>query len=144
LSQPRATLGDDGNEDHSVYTRDARSRSQVLAGILLEDVERIAEHSVARVRELFPSYARLPDSETLPVTLANIRNLLEAIRDPDRDLDHEQRGYRASGEARGRQGIPSDEMLRAWLISLATVREAAYAVARARDWQGRATGVHRG
>ena len=114
-------------------TRDARSEAHLLAGILLEHVERIAEGSVARMQELIPSYARVAREKLVPVTLANTRNLLEAIRDPDGAKDQERRDYLASGAVRERQGITSDEMLHAWLIGLEGVREAAYAIADERD-----------
>jgi signal transduction histidine kinase len=112
-----------------VSAGDARSGSQRLAEVLLGEVERIAERSVAKMQELLPSYAGVPREELVPVTLANMRNLLEAIRDPDRDRGREQEAYLASGGTRARQGIASDEMLQAWRIGLDGVREAAHEVA---------------
>ena len=56
-------------------TDDVRSAVQRLAGALLEDVERIAARSVARMQELLPSYANVPADALLPVTLTNTRNL---------------------------------------------------------------------
>src|ERR1700761_6806354 len=83
-----------------VGTRDARSEAQLLAGILLEHVEPIAERSVTRMQELIPSYARVARENLVPVTRANTRNLLEAIRDPDRAQDQERRDYLVSGAVR--------------------------------------------
>jgi signal transduction histidine kinase len=115
-----------------VNTEDARSPVQVLARALLDDVERIAQRSVARMQEVLPSYARIPHDELAPITLANTRNLLQAICDPEPDRGREQQDYRASGVGRARQGITSDEMLHAWRIGLEGVREAANAVAEQR------------
>jgi signal transduction histidine kinase len=112
----------------AVNTDDVPSASQ-LAGVLLRDVERIAERSAARMQELLPSYARVPRHELTPIVLANTRNLLEAIRDPDADGSGAHDVYRASGESRARQGITSDEMLHAWRIGLEGVRDEAHAVA---------------
>jgi hypothetical protein len=90
-----------------------RSEVKQLAGALLDDLERIAARSVARMQEQLPSCAKVPAEKLIPVTLTNARNLLEAVRDPDanpiRDEDH----FRVSGQTRVSQGIPADEMLQA-------------------------------
>jgi signal transduction histidine kinase len=103
--------------------------AQLLARVLLGDVERMAERSAARMQELLPGYARVPRRELIPVLLANTRNLLEAIRDPASDRIREQVDHRASGDARARQGITLDEMLHGWRIGLEVVREEAYVMA---------------
>ena len=112
-------------------TDDVRSAVHRLAGSLLEDVERIAGRSVARMQELLPSYAKVPADALLPVTLTNTRNLLEAVRDPDADADptSADRHFRQSGATRLDQGITADEMLQAWRIGLEVVREEAHPVA---------------
>jgi signal transduction histidine kinase len=103
--------------------------AQLLARVLLGDVERMAERSAARMQELLPGYASVPRRELIPVLLANIRNLLEAIRVPAADRLREQVDHRASGETRARQGITLDEMLHGWRIGLEVVREEAYIAA---------------
>jgi GAF domain-containing protein len=113
-----------------VSTGDVRSRSQLLAGMLLDDVEQIAERSAARMQELLPSYAKVPRHELVPLTLANARNVLEAIRDADQDR---RREHRSAGTGPAGPGITPDEMLHAWRIGLEGVREAAYAVAEERE-----------
>ena len=110
-------------------TQHALSGSQFLAELLVRDIERIAERSVARMQQLLPAYARVPRHEVTPVVVANTRNVLLAIRDPDGDHLVALDGYRRSGDTRARQGITSDEMLHAWRIGLEIVREEAYAVA---------------
>jgi signal transduction histidine kinase len=106
---------------------------QRLAAELLGDVERIAERSVTRMRELLPSYATVPAEALVPVTLSNTRNLLEAVRDPGADPRRAGEHFRHSGERRLGQGITADEMLQAWRIGLEVVREEAHLVARRRD-----------
>jgi signal transduction histidine kinase len=110
-------------------TDQVRSEVEQLASVLLDDVERIAARSVARMQELLPSYAKVPAAKLIPVTLTNTRNLLEAVRDPDanpvRDEDH----FRVSGQTRLSQEIAADEMLQAWRIGLEVVREEAHPVA---------------
>jgi hypothetical protein len=110
-------------------TDDVRGALGQLAGALLDDVERIAERSVARMRELLPSYATVPAEALLPVTLTNTRNLLEAVRDPDAESSGAEDHLRVSGETRIGQGITADEMLHAWRIGLEVVREEAHPIA---------------
>jgi signal transduction histidine kinase len=104
---------------------------QRLAVALLDDVERIAGLSVARMRELLPSYAKVPADALIPVTLTNTRNLLKAVCDPDADPGGDDRHFQVSGETRLAQGITADEMLQAWRIGLDVVREEAHPVAKA-------------
>ncbi len=111
-------------------TDQVRSEVKRLAGVLLDDVERIAECSVARMQELLPSCAKVPAEKLIPVTLTNTRNLLEAVRDPDADPIRPEDHFRVSGETRVSQGIAADEMLHAWRIGLEVVREEAHPVAR--------------
>jgi signal transduction histidine kinase len=113
----------------AVYTVDLDSPSRRLAAVLLGDVERIAERSAARMQEVLPSYAKVPRSELVPVVLANERNLLEAICDPDADPGRAQDQFRISGHTRARQGITSDEMLNGWRVALEVIREQASATA---------------
>jgi signal transduction histidine kinase len=108
-----------------------RGPVQRLAAALLDDVERIAGLSVARMRELLPSYAKVPAEALLPVTLTNTRNLLRAVGGPDADRGGDDRHFQVSGETRLAQGITADEMLQAWRIGLDVVREEAHPVAQA-------------
>src|ERR1700729_860387 len=75
-----------------------------LASVLLDDVEWIAERSVARMQELLPSYAKVPAERLIPVTLANTRNLLEAVRDPDADPTRLEDHVRGAGRGRTQAG----------------------------------------
>jgi PucR C-terminal helix-turn-helix domain len=102
---------------------------QEMAALLHADAERIAELAAARMQELLPSYASVPREELFPIVLANTRNLLAVIQDPDMDRSGAEADYRASGEARARQGITSDEMLTAWRIGLEVTREEAHKIA---------------
>jgi signal transduction histidine kinase len=112
-----------------VKTCDADSASRLLAAVLLRDVERIAQRSVARMQERVASYARVPRDELMPIVLANTRRLLEAIRDPALDRGRERADEPPSDQALAAQGITSEDMSHGWRISLEVVREAAYAAA---------------
>ena len=103
--------------------------AQRLAEVLMGDVERIAERSVARMQELLPAYAKVPRDELTPIVRTNTLNLLEAMCRPDDDSASEDAHFRISGATRARQGITSDEMLNAWRIGVEVVREQAHATA---------------
>jgi signal transduction histidine kinase len=110
---------------------DARvgSALQQLAAALLEDVERIAKRSVARMQELLPGYGEVPPEALLPVTLTNTRNLLEAVLDPGADPSRAEDHFLVSGETRVGQGISADDLLQAWRIGVESIREEAHSVA---------------
>jgi signal transduction histidine kinase len=108
---------------------DDQREVQRLADLLVPEAPLIAERGVRRMHELLPAYARVPESELMPVLLTNMRNLLGAIRDPRADASAAQEHFRTSGTTRARQGITSDEMLNGWRIGLEVVREEAHRVA---------------
>jgi signal transduction histidine kinase len=103
-----------------------RSTSR-LAGVLLGDVEQIAERTAARIQERLPSYARVSREDLIPVLLADTRHLLEAIRDTDVDRGCAEIDDRAWEETRARQGVTSDELLQGWRVGLEVVCEEAHA-----------------
>ena len=108
---------------------DVREGARRLAAALAADVERIAERSAERMQRLLPAYARLPREQVVPSVVANMRNMLELIREPDADSMLMREGFEAAGDTRARQGISSHDMLAAWRIGLEAAREEAYAAA---------------
>ena len=69
-----------------------------LAALLLDDVDRLAEHAAGRMQKLLPSYAKVPREQLIPIVRANMRNVLEAIRDPAADTRRAQANFHTSGE----------------------------------------------
>jgi signal transduction histidine kinase len=105
-----------------------------LVGALLDDLERIAKLSMAGIHELLPSYAKVPAEARLATISTNMREILEAIRDPDADPSRAEDHCRVTAEPleldlRIRTGITADEMLLAWWIAQKTLREEAYLIA---------------
>ena len=94
-----------------------------LAALLLDDVDRLAEHAAGRMQKLLPSYAKVPRAQLVPIVRTNMRNVLEAIRDPAADTRRAQANFHTSGETRANQGISSDEMLHGWRIAQDSVHE---------------------
>ena len=105
-----------------------RSRQQLAAG-LLDEVERIAQGSVARMRNLIPSYAEVPATELLPVVVTNIRNVLEAELDPRADPKRGEDRFRPASQTRTHEGITADALLQAWRIGMDSIREEAHTLA---------------
>ena len=105
------------------------SAVQRLAGALLDEVERLAERSVARMQNVLPSCAKLPADALIPVTFPNTRDLLEAVCDPRPDQSTAEHYFRRSGAIGLGQGITADETLHAWRIALEVVREEAHSIA---------------
>jgi hypothetical protein len=73
------------------------SEVERLADLLLDDVKRIAERSVVRMRGLLASYAGVPAAQLIPLALTSTRNLLEAVRDPDGDPMRSDGHFRVLG-----------------------------------------------
>lgn len=82
-----------------------QSKVEQLAGVLLDDAERIAEFSVARMQELLPSYAKVPAEQLTPPALTSTRDLLDAISDPNADPSRAEEHFRVLSETRLNQGI---------------------------------------
>ena len=68
-----------------------------LAALLLDDVDRLAEHAAGRMQKLLPSYAKVPRAQLVPIVRTNMRNVLEAIRDPAADTRRAQANFHTSG-----------------------------------------------
>jgi signal transduction histidine kinase len=99
-------------------------------GALLDDVDRIAASSVARMQRLLASYAKLPPEQLTAVTITKARALLEAVRASDADRTLVEDPFRVPEKTRAGQGIPSEDMLQACRIVLEVMREEAHSVAR--------------
>jgi len=82
------------------------------------------------MQEVLPSYAKLPADALIPVTLADMRNLLETVCDPHPDHGSAENRFRHAGETRLSLDIAPDEMLQAWRIALEVFREEAHSIAK--------------
>lgn len=96
---------------------------QGLIEALIEDRTATSRRIVERFHEEIPSYRRLSSGEITPAGVTVIEHVLTSIRDkrapdPDEDLAL----YREHGHLRAQQGIPIEDMLRAWRIGMDEVR----------------------
>jgi signal transduction histidine kinase len=101
-----------------------------LAVALLGDLEPITRRSVVRIRELLPVHAELTADQLSAVTLINVRAILEAVRDSDRDAPHAAEPFRPADDAGRSPGMTMDELLQVCRLGLDVVREEAQIVAK--------------
>jgi GAF domain-containing protein len=111
-------------------TDDVRLALEQLAAALVDDLERIAQRTVTRMQELLPSYAKVPTETLIPVTLTHLRNLLQAVVDPEADPSRAEDEFRIWGETGVSRGVTADDLLQAWRIGAQCVRQEAQTVAR--------------
>jgi signal transduction histidine kinase len=111
-----------------VSIQEVRTEVQLLAGVLLDDVDRIAQRVAARIRELSPSVTRVPRRELALLVANDTRKILQGIRDLQSDSGRGREPSRTSGA-----GMSVDDMLKARRIGLEVVREEAQAIAQERD-----------
>ena len=106
---------------------------QALLQELLDDRPVIAERVVERVRAEMPSFAGVPRDEQR----AGIETAIEVIvrarmDDPGADFENGAGLLRDIGERRARQGVPVEDLLRAWRMGIEEV------TAHARELAGNA------
>ncbi len=77
-----------------------------------------------------PLYAQRDPDELLPAIRVNVRVILQHLGESREFTDLELAEFRDYGGARARQGIPTEEMLRAWRLSLRQVLDAMIAAGR--------------
>src|SRR5688572_26433185 len=95
---------------------------QALLQELLDDRPVIAERVVERVRAEMPSFAAVPRDEQR----AGIETAIEVIvrarmDDPGAAFEDGAGLLRDIGERRARQGVPVDDLLRAWRMGIEEV-----------------------
>lgn len=92
---------------------------QALLAELLEERRVIAERVVTRVREEMPSFDAVPRDEQVDGVEAAIGMIISLrIDDPDPSFGESADFLRGLGERRARQGVPVDDLLRAWRIGI--------------------------
>lgn len=90
-----------------------------LLGDLLAERRAIAERVVHRVREEIPSFAGVPVDEQIAGVEAALELIVRArLEGPQPRFEREADLLRELGERRARQGVPVDDLLRAWRIGI--------------------------
>jgi hypothetical protein len=84
---------------------------------ILDDLERLTDVVVERLRRELPHYAAVPAGAIRAGTRENLRRATGALVDRRRPTEDELAAAGSVGEIRGRQGIPVDELLRGFRIA---------------------------
>ncbi len=92
---------------------------EALLQALLDDRALIAERVVVRVREEMPAFAGVPLDEQQAGIETAIEMIIRArMEDPGGSFGDGARLLRDIGERRARQGVPVDDLLRAWRMGI--------------------------
>ncbi len=106
-------------------------RRRLIAELIAES-EPLGERILQRMRADIPLYAQHVPDAFLPAVIASLRGILVPLQDDRLLADDELAAFRAYGEQRARQGIPTEEMLRAWHLSVREVVDEFIAVGHRR------------
>jgi hypothetical protein len=98
-------------------------RRRLIAG-LSEQSELLSARILQRIRVEVPVYANRDPGEFLPAILTSLQRILRPLEDGRPFTDTELAEFAAYGEARARQGVSTEEMLRAWRLSIREVLDA--------------------
>ncbi len=103
-----------------------------LIAELAADSESLGARVLLRIRTEIPLYAQRDPDVLLPAVLSSLRRVLLALEEGRPFTEGEQAAFRTYGKERARQGIPTEEMLRAWHVSIREVVDEIVAVGRRR------------
>jgi len=107
------------------------SRRRLIAQLTMQS-EQLSARILQRIRDEIPLYAQGDPGAFLPAMLTSLQRVLQPLEDGRPFTETELAAFRTYGEERARQGIPTEEMLRAWRLSIREVLEAMIALGRQR------------
>lgn len=109
-------------------------RRRLIAELTAQS-EPLSARILRRIRAEIPLYAQSEPDVFLPTMLTSLQRILLPLEQGRPFSDHELAAFRSYGEQRARQGIPTEEMLRAWRLSIREVVDEMITIGR----QGRIT-----
>lgn len=119
----QSVLGVNGDRPGRGYSVD------LLVGALLGDIGRLAAHIREAIRGEIAAYRSIPDAVLDLEVGRQLAVVLRVVACGDEALTDETRSDLAAvGERRARQGVPVDELLRAWRVGLNIVVAAAHEI----------------
>ncbi|GAA2527358.1 PucR family transcriptional regulator [Winogradskya humida] len=107
------------------------SRRRLIAELTAQSAP-LSARILERMRAEIPLYARSEPEAFLPAVLTSLQRVLAPLHEDRPFTDGELAEFRSYGEQRARQGIPTEEMLRAWRLSIREVVDEMIAVGRQR------------
>ncbi|MET1072656.1 MAG: helix-turn-helix domain-containing protein [Umezawaea sp.] len=99
-------------------TTRGRALRRRLVAALSTDAEPFGERILTRLRAEIPVYGRRGEDDLLPAILTSRAWILEPLEEGRAFTDAELAAFSSYGEVRARQGIPAEDMLRAWRLSI--------------------------
>jgi hypothetical protein len=99
---------------------------------LSAESERLSEHILERMCAEIPLYAQRDADDVLPAIRTSLRGILRPLEECRPVTEAELAAFRSYGDLRARQGIPTEEMLRAWRLSIRVVLDEMIAIGRQR------------
>jgi hypothetical protein len=110
----------------------ARAGRRRLIAQLSAESELLSTRIWQRIRAEIPLYTQRDPGELLPAIHTNVRDILLPLDEGREFTEVELAAFRSYGETRARQGIPTEEMLRAWRLSIREVFDAMITAGRQR------------
>jgi hypothetical protein len=106
-------------------------RRRLLARLFAES-EQLSERILARMRAEIPLYAQRDPDDLLPAVRTSLQGVLRPLEEGRPVTETELTAFHSYGDARARQGIPTEEMLRAWRLSIRVLLDEMIAIGRQR------------
>jgi hypothetical protein len=99
---------------------------------LSAQAEPLSDRILERMRAEIPLYAEHDPDDLLPAIRTSLEGILRPLEDGRPVTETELAAFRSYGETRARQGIPTEEMFRAWRLSIRAVLDEMIALGRQR------------
>jgi hypothetical protein len=109
----------------------AAPRRRLIAELIAQS-EPLIERISQRIRAEIPLYAQGEPDAFLPAMLTSLQRILLPMAEGRPFTDSELAAFRSYGEERAQQGIPTEEMLRAWRLAIREVLDEMITVGRRR------------
>ncbi|MCU1675794.1 MAG: hypothetical protein JWM93_552 [Frankiales bacterium] len=113
--------------DRTSSTRAARKR--LIADLLASD-ETLSAQMLDRMRAEIPAYVDRDPHDVLPAVVSSLRDILVPLGEGRPLVESELATFGSYGETRARQGVPLEELLQAWRLSIREVLDALVTVGR--------------
>ncbi|SRR6266568_787290 len=110
----------------------SRAPRRRLVAQLSAQSEQLSTQILQCLRGEIPLYAQTDPDELFPDIHASLRGILLPLEEGREVTENELAAFRSYGEMRARQGIPTEDMLRAWRVSIREVLDVMIAAGRQR------------
>jgi hypothetical protein len=113
-------------------TRPGSTPRRRLIARLCAQAEPLSDRILERMRAEIPLYAQRDPDDLLPTIRTSLQGVLRPLEDGRPVTETELTAFRSYGQTRAHQGIPLEEMLRAWRLSIRAVLDEMITLGRQR------------